>query len=136
MTEAAVSSPALDALNPPPINTDGANWRLESGDEIFEGDLVRHFTLDGKPMIQLINRDGINLGFVIDGNMVGEQTVSEAFFIPGRGPRCDRVGPPEMFTIRFVPAEAGWLAGTFKGMLGCADYRAMPVTGSFHVEAP
>jgi hypothetical protein len=118
------------------IDRSKANWRLESEGKIYEGRLARFFTLKGDPMIQLINRDAVNVGLAFGGEMIGERTVTYAFFAEGRGPICERVGEENSFRITFEPSEEGWLTGSFSGMLGCPEYRAMPVEGSFHIQAP
>lgn len=119
-----------------PIDRTRPNWRMESEGTTYEGTLARFFVLDGNPMIQLINHDAVNVGLAIRGEMTGERVVAHAFFAEGRGAVCERVGEEGSFRITFEPAEDGWLAGTFSGMLGCPDYRAMPVDGSFYIEAP
>jgi Ca-activated chloride channel family protein len=117
------------------IDRSKQNWRLESEGTVYEGELSRFFTLKGNPMIQLINRDAVNVGLAINGEMNGERTAAYAFFAEGRGPVCERVGPEESFQITFEPSEEGWLTGNFSGMLACPEYRAMPVEGSFHIQA-
>ena len=119
-----------------PIDRSEANWRMESEGTIYEGQLARFYTLKGEPMIQLINRDAVNVGLAIGGEMKGERLVTYAFFAEGRGPICERVGPEDSFWINFEPAEHGWLTGTFSGILGCPEFRAMPVEGSFHIKTP
>lgn len=114
----------------------GYYWRLESEGQLYEGRLFKHFLLSGNPMIQLINRDAVNFAMVFEGDMSGERTVTQATFVHGRGPVCERVGPLDMFKIRFEPPEPGWVSGTFSGILGCPDYSAMPVEGSFRIKAP
>jgi len=118
------------------IDRSKANWRLESEGTIYEGRLARFFTLKSNPMIQLINRDAVNFGLAIDGEMNGQRTATYAFFAEGRGPVCERVGPEESFQISFESSEEGWLTGSFSGMLACPEYEAMPVEGSFHIKAP
>jgi hypothetical protein len=118
------------------IDQSRANWRLESEGTIYEGRRSRFFTLKGNPMIQLFNRDAVNIGLAINGEMNGARAASYAFFVQGRGPFCERAGPQESFQTSFEPSNAGWLTGSFSGMLACPGYRAMPVEGSFHIEAP
>ncbi|RBP48400.1 vWA domain-containing protein [Arenicella xantha] len=119
----------------PPIDTSGPNWSLQSEDQTFNGKLFKHFTLDGNHMIHLINRDAVNFAFAYEGEDSGQRKVMYATFADGRGPICRRVGPIEDFTVSFMPAEPGWIAGSFNGILGCPDYSAMPVEGSFYVKA-
>jgi hypothetical protein len=126
----------LAEITPLEIDMTRSSWRVESDDQVYEGRLFKYFTLNGEPMIQLINMDAVNVAIAFDGEMAGEKNVTSAMFVMGRGDQCREVGPPESFRIRFEPSEAGWLTGSFSGMLGCPDYRAMPVVGSFHIEAP
>ncbi|UCF38627.1 MAG: VWA domain-containing protein [Acidobacteriota bacterium] len=118
------------------IDRSKAGWRLESEGKVYEGRLFRFFTLKGDPMIQLINRDAVNVGLAIGGEMTGDRIVTYAMFVEGRGPVCERVGPEDSFQITFEPSEEGWLTGSFSGMLACPEYRAMPVEGSFHIKGP
>jgi len=132
----AVADPAEVKRTAVPIDRSKLNWRLESEGKIYEGRLARFFTLKGNPMIQLINRDAVNVGLAINGEMNGERIVTYAFFAEGRGPVCERVGSEDSFQITFEPSEKGWLTGSFSGILACPEYRAMPVEGSFHIKAP
>jgi len=134
--EVAEPAEAKRTLAAVAIDRSKPNWRLESEGTIYEGRLSHFFTLKGNPMIQLINRDAVNFGLAINGEMNGQRTASYAFFGEGRGPVCERVGPEESFRITFEPSEEGWLTGSFSGMLACPEYRAMPVEGSFHVKEP
>jgi hypothetical protein len=118
------------------VDRSSPGWRLESRGEVYEGRFFRFFKMGGDPMIQLINRDAVNVGLAFDGEMTGERVVTYAMFVEGRGPICERVGPEDSFRITFLPSEEGWLTGTFSGRLGCPEHRAMPVEGSFHVRAP
>lgn len=126
----------VEGAIPPVGDSRGYYWRLESEGQVYEGRLFKHFLLSGNPMIQLINPDAVNFAMVFEGDMSGERTVTEATFAHGRGPVCQRVGPLDMFTIKFEPAGPGWVSGSFAGMLGCPDYSAMPVEGSFRIKAP
>lgn len=134
--ESVVLDVASSRSEPVPIDRSKANWRIESDDAVWEGRFSRFFVLDGDPMIQLINEDAVNVGLAFTGDMSGERTVTYAMFGEGRGPICELVGEEGSFRILFEPSEDGWLSGTFSGMLGCPEYRAMPVRGSFHIEAP
>ncbi len=112
-----------------------AFWRLESDGTVYEGHLSQFFVLDGDPMIQFFNRDAVNLGLAFDGEMEGVRTVTYAMFADAREPICERVGEEDSFKISFEPSDKDWLTGSFSGMLGCPDYRLMPVNGSFHIRA-
>ncbi len=136
VVEEAAEPAEVNRSSSVPIDRSKPNWRLESEGKIYEGRLARFFTLKGDSMIQLINQDAVNVGLVINGEMKGAQIVTRAFFAEGRGPLCRRVGEEDSFRIRFEPSEEGWLTGSFTGTLGCPDYSAMPVEGSFHIRAP
>jgi hypothetical protein len=132
----AEDAPEERTAEPVPVNPGVASWRFESEGTVFQGRLYRHLVLNGNPVIQLFNGDAVNLALAFAGEPSGLQTVTKATFANGRGPICEQVGETGSFQIAFEPAEAGWLTGRFGGMLGCPDYRLMPVAGSFHIQAP
>jgi hypothetical protein len=116
--------------------SEGAAWQLQAGDTAYEGALFRYFLLDGNLMIHLINRDAVNFAFSFEGEPSGQRTATYASLAVGRGPVCERAGPAESFNIQFEPAGAGWISGTFAGMLACPDYELLSVKGRFQIEAP
>lgn len=109
-------------------------WKLTSDGKVFDGRLSKHLLLGNKKLLQLINREAVNFGFAISGEYEGERTASYAVFAEGRGPTCHLVGKPDSFEIKFETPPDGWIKGTFNGVLGCPDYKAMPVEGEFLVK--
>ncbi len=112
------------------------SWRFEAGGKTYEGALAFVSRAGDKLHIQLVNRDAVNFGVLIPGEGADTRQVEEAFFAVGRGPSCLLVASEPPFQVTFEPGGGEWLSGTFAGMLGCPDYSALPVKGSFHVPAP
>lgn len=105
------------ATAPPPAPPDKKGWRLDAGGEHIEGRIAYVVRSEGRLALQFINRDAANLAF-------------------GRGARCTLVAAEPLFHVRFEASEGPWLTGSYAGMLGCEDFSALPVSGTFRIENP
>lgn len=110
-------------------------WVIGAGEEAYEGDLSVANAAGDTLVIQLVNRDAVNLGIQLSGPP-GERRVDDAFFAVGRGPSCHLVVSEPPFRVELDEREEGWLSGEFAGMLACPDYTPLSVRGAFHVPAP
>jgi hypothetical protein len=121
---------------PPPIPAgDTTFWQLEAGEESYEGKISYAQRVDTKLVIQLVNRDAVNLGIRLarDGAM---HLPEHVFFAAGRGHPCLLVASDPPFQVTLEPGDGAWLNGTFSGTLACPDYSALSLNGSFHIPAP
>jgi hypothetical protein len=124
-TESAVASRASER----------ASWQLQAGEDAYEGDIAFVTQSGGQLRIQLVNRDGVNLAILLPGEGAAARQAENAYFAIGRGQSCQLVASDPPFQVTVERGGAAWLTGSFSGMLGCADYSALPVKGSFHVPA-
>lgn len=116
--------------------TQRRHWSLQAGDDSYEGDLVYATRNGDRLSIQLVNLDGVNLGIRLPGEGANRREAQNAFFAVGRGAACQMVFSDPRFEVTFETNDEGWVSGTFAGTLACPDYSALPVKGSFQVQAP
>ncbi|NVJ67656.1 MAG: hypothetical protein HWE16_14315 [Gammaproteobacteria bacterium] len=131
-------SPALakEFQNNETVDSKYAFWQLNIGANSYKGEWFKYYLLDGDLMIQLINKDAVNVALAYEGEPSGKRSLSHASFTIGRGVTCWQVGPDNLSTVRFESVEPGWLSGKFSATLGCPDASLMEVEGLFHIKAP
>jgi len=121
------------AVAAPPSNPDQTHWRLEAGNDSYEGYFAFLERSDGKLVLELFNNDAVNFALHVPSGEATERPVDYAFFAIERGPACELVATETPFQVRFDESADDRLSGTFSGMLACPDYSALDVSGSFTI---
>ncbi len=132
ISEVVVEEAAMQQTSTP-LNRDKTHWRLQAGDNTFEGNIAYISRAADSMAIQLVNLDAVNLGLRLSREGDAARPVDHAFFSESSGPFCELVTSDPPFEVRFDEGEDEWLDGSFSGMLACPNYSALPVSGSFHL---
>jgi hypothetical protein len=119
-----------------PTDVDGPYWRLNTGEETYEGNLSFVNRAGSNLVVQFVNDDAVNVAMVFPADGATEQNIEDAFFAIERGEPCRIVTSDPPFQITLDPRAGDWLKGTFSGMLACRDYSALQVEGSFRIPSP
>ncbi|UCF38872.1 MAG: VWA domain-containing protein [Acidobacteriota bacterium] len=108
-------------------------WIVRAGDTTYEGDISFVNRKGDQLAVQLVNRDAVNVGFIMpaSGN---EGQISDSFLVIGRGQPC-RIVASESPAFGRWSKDGDWLVGSFSCELACADYRLLSIRGEFRIPA-
>lgn len=112
------------------------SWSVEAAEEAFSGRLADVSYFGDSLRIQLFSKDAVNVGILVPRSGSATRPANNAFFQNARNPACQMVANDPPFRVTFTRNDSEWITGTFAGMLGCKDYSALMIEGSFSVEGP
>jgi hypothetical protein len=115
------------------LKVESATWELQAGEDAYEGGIAFVNRTAGKLHIQLVNDDAVNLAMQFPAEGADAHKVEDAFFALSRKQPCRLVASEPPYQVTLEPGDGTSLNGTFSGMLGCPDYSALPVKGSFQI---
>ncbi len=130
---AEIKQTVVEDVVTPPSDPDEAHWRLEAGNEVYEGKFAILERNNGKLVLELFNDDAVNFALHVPNDDATERSVDYAFFAVERGPTCELVASEPPFQVRFDKGVDDRLGGTFSGVLACPDYSALDVSGLFTI---
>jgi hypothetical protein len=116
-----------------PVKVESATWQAQAGEDAYEGKIAFVNRTGGKLHIQLVNDDAVNLAMRFPEEGAQAHKVEDAFFALSRKQPCRLVTSEPPYQVTLEPGGGDSLNGTFAGMLGCPDYSALPVKGSFQI---
>jgi len=116
--------------------TQRTSWLIDTGEKQLEGHRAFVGAGDGRLAIHLVNRDGVNLHFVVADDGSPERTVTSAYYAVGRGKACQLMPSEPPFAARFEESGPASLKGSFTGQLACEDFSRLAISGRFSVPRP
>jgi hypothetical protein len=137
-TVVEASADAAGSATPPRAEASGRkrpSWRVETGTDVYAGELAIVRQTGETLVIQLVNDDAVNLGMVVLPGESRERAVEAAFFSIGRGRPCHLVVSDPPFSVALDEQPDGWIEGTLAGVLACPDNVGLRVCGTFSVPA-
>jgi len=116
-----------------PIKVEHASWQVQAGEDTYEGSIAFVNRTAGKLHIQLVNADAVNLAMLFPEEGSEAHKVEDAFVALSRQQPCRLVASDPPYQVTLEPGDRTSLNGAFSGTLGCPDYSALPVKGSFQI---
>jgi hypothetical protein len=117
-----------------PVKIERATWQVQAGEDAYEGNIAFVSRADGQLHIQLVNDDAVNLAMQFAEEGAEARKVEDAFFVLSRKQPCRLVTSEPPYQVTLDPSDGKSLNGAFSGMLGCPDYSALEVKGSFQIQ--